>query len=116
MPVHYTICTMPVRMMGQDTSRSMTSRFLGFFAEFFREYPEFVPQVAPDSEEPGGNKLSDIRSHTDDFQAINYKIIQYEINKGNDYVAAGDFGLVLGQLRIFENPVALQQIINRPAD
>lgn len=102
-------------VVSQHTGRRVAD-FLRFFAEFFGENPEFVPEIAPHSKESGRNKLADVRCDAEDFQTVDYEVIEDKIDQSDDSVARGYFGLVFAQLRIFEDPISLEQIVDSPAD
>lgn len=69
--------------------------------------PPAVPHIVPNGEEPSTYKLADVRRDTYLAQAINDKVVHYEINNCNYCVAAGNFAQFAFEVRITENPVAL---------
>lgn len=104
---------MSMRPMGCDTGNSLL--LLRKLGEFFGEDPVFVPEIIPNSKESSRDELTYIRSHSDFLQSVNYQVIQYEISKGYDDIAAGNLRLMLGKSWIFEYPVSLQNIVDRPS-
>ena len=97
--------------------KNARDRQLGLnFFELGGEDPKTIPKVIPAGKERGGNELANVRRDADSFQLADYQIIQHEIDKRNENVAAGDLGLMAAQLGIGEDPVALQQIVDDPTD
>jgi hypothetical protein len=88
-------------------------QLLGFL---FRKDPIFVPEVAPDGEEAGRDKKADVRRDADGVQAVNDQVIEHEADALDKDVAADVLHLAEFQAIAGEGPVALDQVIERPAD
>ena len=82
---------MAVGAVGDNSGRG----YSGFVpSHVLREHPEFIPEPVPASEKGRTDKLADGRCDTDQFKAVQNKIVQYEIDQRYEDVAAGDLGLV----------------------
>lgn len=107
---------MAVRHMGHHFNGMgrVQARLFSFLAELLGKDPELIPKIIPDRKEARGYELADVRRDADALKAEDNQIIEYEIGQRDDGIAAGHLRLVLGQLGIFKDPIALQRIIYAP--
>ena len=82
----------------------------------FREDPKSIPQVIPDGEEASRDELPEVWREPECSQPVNYKVIHDEIYQSDNHVAGCDFSQFALEVRISEDPVALQHEVNAPAD
>ncbi len=80
------------------------------------KHPGLVPNVIPDRKEASRYELADVRADAGNLQAVDNKVVQPEVEQRQGDIAPGNFGLVLGQCRIAEDPEALQHVVGGPTD
>jgi hypothetical protein len=87
-----------------------------FSLESFWENPKTIPQIVPDSEEAGTNKLADSRRNASLLQTVKDKIVQDKISERYDHIPDCHLGLVTFKRPVVEGPVALKAKVDRPAN
>ena len=82
----------------------------------FWENPVFIPEEAPDGEEAGRNKEADVGANAKVIEAADDGVVEAKANGFDNDVAAK----VLHFTQVFrfggKGPVALDQVIERPAN